>query len=133
MRTSQRSRCGPGASSPQRTTSHMTRAIEKSETVYTFSFTVDWFHTDHDVAPTSTPPNAAAKRAQRLVTIPRSHRSATRNQKPAAPALVKAANRLIRSAYDLASGSRPKVWAEMVNNGLPGGCGMPSTLAAAMY
>ena len=60
MSTSQRSRCGPGSSSPQRTTSHITSAIESSETVYTFSLTVDWFHTVQEVAPTSTPPNAAA-------------------------------------------------------------------------
>ena len=37
----------------------MTSAIESSETVYTFSFTTDWFHTVHEVAPTSTPPIAA--------------------------------------------------------------------------
>ncbi len=98
MSTSQRSRCGPGSSSPQRTTSHMTRAMEKSETVYTFSLTVLWFQTDHEVAPTSTPPNAAAYRAQRTETIPRSQRSATRNQNPAAAALVTAAKRLIRTA-----------------------------------
>ena len=36
-------------------------------------------------------------------------------------------------AYEAASGSRPKVCAMMTNSGLPGGCGMPSTLAAAMY
>ncbi len=60
MSTSQRSRWLPGSSSPHRTTSHMTSAIERSETVYTFSLTVDWFHTLHDVAPTRTPPNAAA-------------------------------------------------------------------------
>ena len=65
--------------------------------------------------------------------MPRSQRSATRNQSPAAAALVTAANRLIRTAYDAASGSRPKVWARMTNSGLPGGWGMPSTLAAAMY
>ena len=107
--------------------------MERSETVYTFSFTVDWFHTVHEVAPTSTPPNAAPYRAQRWGTMPRSQRSATRNQNPAAPALVTAAKRLIRAAYAPASGSRPKVWARMTKSGLPGGWGMPSTLAAAMY
>ena len=65
--------------------------------------------------------------------MPRSQRSATRNQSAAAPALVTAANRLIRAAYDSASGSSPNVWARMTKSGLPGGCGMPRTLAAAMY
>ena len=60
MSTSQRSRWGPGSSSPQRTTSHITSEMESSETVYTFSFTVLWFQTDHEVAPTSTPPKADA-------------------------------------------------------------------------
>ena len=40
---------------------------------------------------------------------------------------------LILTAYDDESGSSPKVCAVMVKNGLPGGWGMPSTLAAAMY
>src|SRR5436190_7543620 len=133
MSTSHRSRCGPGSSSPQRTTSHITSAIDSSDTVYTFSFTVLWFHTVHEVALTRTPAQAAAYRAQRTCTMPRSHRSATRNQNPDAAALVVAANRFTRSAYDAASGSRPKVWARMTNSGLPGGWGIPSTLAAAMY
>jgi hypothetical protein len=65
MSTSQRSRWVPGASSAQRTTSHITMAMESSETVYTFSLTVDWFHTVQQVAPTSTPPSAAPYRAHR--------------------------------------------------------------------
>src|ERR1043166_8938124 len=133
MRTSHRSRCGPGWSSPQCTTSQTHKAIESSETVYTFSFTVDWFHTVHEVAPTSTPAKAAAQRTHRTLMMGWSQRSATRNQRPEARALVTAANRLIRTAYDAASGSRPKVWASRVNSGLPGGWGMPSTRAAAMY
>jgi hypothetical protein len=111
----------------------MTSAIESSETVYTFSFTTDWFHTLHEVAPTRAPPIAAPCRAHRLGTMPRSQRSATRNQNTAAPALVTAANRLIRTAYDSASGSSPKTWARTTNSGFPGGCGMPSTRAAAIY
>src|ERR687898_83243 len=59
----------------------MTSAIESSDTVYTFSFTTDWFHTVHEVAPTRAPPSAAPYRAHRLATMPRSQRSATRNQK----------------------------------------------------
>ena len=52
---------------------------------------------------------------------------------PAAPALVTAANRLIRTAYDSDSGSSPKTCARITNSGLPGGWGIPSTRAAAMY
>src|SRR2546422_1456967 len=37
-----------------------------------------------------------------------------------------------RIAYPAASGNKPQVWAISTNNGLPGGCGMPSTCAAAM-
>src|SRR4029077_11795529 len=111
----------------------MQRAMDMSETVYTFSFTVDWFHTVHDVAPTSTPANAAAHRAQRTVTIGWSQRSATRNQQVVATALQTAAKRLIRTANEAASGSSANVCARMVNSGFPGGWGIPSTLAAAMY
>src|SRR6266702_3544190 len=91
----------PGGWSSQRTISHNTSAIESSDSVYTFSFTTDWFHTVNAVAVTT--------------------------------ALVTAASRLIRSAYPAASGSSPQAWAMMTNSGLPGGCGMPSTYAAAMY
>jgi hypothetical protein len=35
-------------------------AMERSEMVYTYSFTVLWFHTVQLVAPTSVPPAAAA-------------------------------------------------------------------------
>ena len=65
--------------------------------------------------------------------IGRNHRSATRNQSPAPPALVIAAKRLIRTEYSAASGGSPQACAISVKSGLPGGCGMPSTLAAAMY
>ena len=86
----------------------MTSAVESSETVYTFSFTVDWFHTVHIVALTRTPAKAAASRAQRIGTTSRIQRSATRNQSPAESALVSAAKRLMRAAYDSLSGRAPK-------------------------
>jgi hypothetical protein len=57
-----------------------------------------WFHTVHEVAPTRTPAKAAEYRAHRSGTISLSQRSETRNQKPAAAALVLAENRLMRSA-----------------------------------
>jgi hypothetical protein len=46
---------------------------------------------------------------------------------------VVAANRLIRAAYSEASGRRPNTWARITNSGFPGGWGIPSTRAAAMY
>src|SRR5256886_15464280 len=113
--------------------SHSTSAIDKSDSVYTFSFTTDWFHTVTAVAALRAPPPAASRRGSRAGTQLRIHRSPTRNQHPAATALVTAASRLIRSAYAAASGSRPHVWAISVNRGLPGGCGMPSTDAGARY
>ena len=101
--------------------------------MYTFSFTVDWFHTVQEVAQTSVPAAAARRRPQRTGTMLRSQRSATRNQSAADTALPKAAKRLIRFAYSPASGRRPQVWARMTKSGLPGGWGIPSTRAAAMY
>ena len=96
--TNHRSRWGPGSSSPQCTASQVTRAIEKSDTVYTFSLTVDWFHTVHENADTTMPLVAATRRAQRTGTMSWSHRSATRNHRPADAAEVTAANRLRRTA-----------------------------------
>src|SRR5690606_15774508 len=103
------------------------------EMVYTFSFTVDWFHTVQLRAPARTPANAAARRGPRAGRIGRIQRSATRNQNPAPAADVTAAKRLIRLAYSAASGISPQTCAMRVNSGLPGGCGIPSTFAAAMY
>src|SRR5438034_1526256 len=77
--------------------SHSTSAIESSETVYTFSFTTDWFHTVNAVAATSAPATAASRRGSRAGTQPRIHRSPIKNQHPAAIALVTAASRLMRS------------------------------------
>src|SRR6266446_10486076 len=113
--------------------SHSTSAIESSDSVYTFSFTTDWFHTVNAVAAASAPATAARRRGSWAGTHARIQRSLTRNQHAAAIALVTAASRLIRMAYPAASGSRPHTWAISTNRGLPGGCGMPSTYAAAMY
>src|SRR6266702_1248756 len=79
--------------------SHSTSAMERSERVYTFSFTTDWFHTVNAVAATSAPATAASRRGSRAGTQARIQRSPIRNQHPAAIALVVAASRLIRSAY----------------------------------
>src|SRR5216110_1216617 len=85
------------------------------------------------VAEQIAPASAASRRGHVAGTHARIKRSPTRNQHPAATALVTAARRLIRIAYPAASGSRPQTCARIVNSGLPGGCGMPSTYAAAMY
>src|SRR5437868_14260097 len=107
--------------------SHSTSAIDKIDSVYTIVFTTDWFHSVNAVDALSAPATAASRRGSWAGTQLRIHRSPTRNQHPAATALVTAASRLIRSAYAAASGIRPHVWAMSVNSGLPGGWGMPST------
>src|SRR3989441_13015008 len=85
------------------------------------------------VAVMSAPARAASRRGRRAGTHARIQRSLTRNQHPAAIALVTAASRLIRVAYPAASGSKPQVCALSTNRGFPGGCGRPSTCAAAVY
>src|SRR5512142_705447 len=112
---------------------HRISAIDSRLSVYTFSFTTDWFQTVNAVALTRAPASAARRRGVRTGTMGRRNRSPTRNQHAAATALVTAANRLMRIAYPATNGIIPQTWASIVNNGLPGGCGMPRTLAAAMY
>ena len=85
------------------------------------------------VAEQIAPASAASRRGHTAGTHARIQRSPTRNQHPAATALVTPASRLMRIAYPAASGSSPQTCAMIVNSGLPGGCGMPSTYAAAMY
>src|SRR5690348_7498997 len=113
--------------------SHRITAIERTLAVYTFSFTTDWFHTVNAVAPQIAPASAAMRRGHTAGTKLRIQRSLTRNQHAAAIALVVAAKRLMRAAYPDARGIMPHTCAIIVNSGLPGGCGMPSTYAAAMY
>src|SRR5437762_7580484 len=91
--------------------SHSTSAIESSDSVYTFSFTTDWFQTVNAVAAASAPATAARRRGRRAGTHSRIQRSLTRNQHPAAIALVNAASRLMRIAYPAASGNKPQVCA----------------------
>src|SRR5881409_2353399 len=111
---------------------HRINAMERRLKVYTFSFTTDWFHTVNAVAAHSAPARAASRRGHVAGTMLRRNRSPIRNQQPAATALVTAAKRLMRTPYFAAQGIIPHVWATSVNNGFPGGCGMPRTLAAAM-
>src|SRR5947209_2004528 len=113
--------------------SHRISAIESRLSVYTFSFTTDWFQTVNAVAETIAPASATSRRGHSAGTIERSQRSATRNQQPAEMALVTAAKRLMRAAYSFMTGSIPNTCAISTNSGFPGGCGMPSVYAAVMY
>src|SRR3989449_4676360 len=54
----------PAGWSSQRTMSHRISAMESTLSVYTFSFTTDWFHTVNPVAAISAPAAAASRRAQ---------------------------------------------------------------------
>src|SRR5580704_5402448 len=60
-------------------------------------------------------------------------RSVTKNQMPADRALVSAAITLTRWATVGAMGRIANMWPRITKNGLPGGCGMPSTFAAVRY
>src|SRR5262245_767894 len=104
MRTSKRSARGESGSSHQSTVSHETTAKKHRDTVYTFSFTTDWFHTVNVVAlmiAASAPPTRGIHAD---VERPVSTRSATRNQTPAVVALITAERRLTRCAIDGAIG-----------------------------
>src|SRR6185437_2816461 len=73
-------------------------------------------------------------RRRSSATSPRASTESMRmNHEPAATALHRAARMLSRAAYDTGIGINPKACAIMTNSGLPGGCGSPRTLAAAMY
>src|SRR2546428_249462 len=122
-----------GGGPPNRRTTHTPGAPESGDGVYPFSFTPDGSHRVNGGAEKTAPASAASRRGHMAGTHARSKRSPTRNQHPAATALVTAASKLIRIAYPAASGSKPQTCARIVNSGLPGGCGMPSTYAAAMY
>src|ERR1019366_8188282 len=133
MTSSSRSAAGPAGLRVHRTASHTTTVSCSSDTVYTFSFTTDWFHTVKLVAPTSAHTAAAVSRAQRSAKRLLVTSCATRNQIPADAALATAARRLMRTANSRAIGSVPNRYAISTNSGLPGGCGIPTTFAAAMY
>jgi hypothetical protein len=107
----------------------------KSETVYTFSFTVAWLHTVYAVAEMSTdtaaPPCRKTGRSVNVVRI----RCTTRYQKNIVPAVMKAEKRLMRTAGDSPNGVRSTshARASSTKSGLPGGWGMPRMCAVAMY
>src|SRR2546428_12783518 len=101
--------------------SHSTSAIESSDSVYTFSFTTDWFQTVNAVAAASAPATAARRRGRRAGTHSRLQRSLTRNQHPAAIALGNAARRVMRIADPAPGGHQPPGGAVSTNNGVAGG------------
>src|ERR1017187_9427320 len=72
-------------------------------------------------------------RCQRSVNHPTSTRSVIRNHDPAATELDNAARTFTRIAIVGAIGSSVKTRPSSTKNGFPGGCGMPSVYAAAMY
>ncbi len=76
---------------------------------------------------------APTSRCHRCSTTRDRIRSATRNQSPAASALVSAASRLTRIATEGAIGSSANTRAISTNSGFPGGWGSPSTCATVMY
>jgi hypothetical protein len=104
-----------------------------SETVYTFSFTTDWFQTVNDVAPMTAATTPTVTRCQRSVNQPTSTRSVIRNHMPAETALATAARMFTRAPIELAIGRIEKTRPIRTKNGLPGGWGSPSVYAAAMY
>src|SRR5687768_15614275 len=106
-----------------------------SVTVYTFSFTLLWFHTVYAVPDTHTAVNAPTRRTVSLGVNDDRMRCTTRNQKNAAPALMNAENRLMRTATESPSGdsSSSHARASSTNSGFPGGWGMPRMCAVAMY
>src|SRR5262245_22571672 len=128
-----RSAFRPSGSSDQRIISHDTTAMPASDTVYTFSFTTDWFHTVNAVAPSSVAIDAPRIRCQRAGNQPTSTRSVTRNHIAAATAEHSAARTLIRDATLAAIGSSAKTRPIRTKSGLPGGWGRPSVNAAEMY
>src|SRR5947209_14184886 len=97
--------------------SHNTSAIESSDSVYTFSFTTDWFQTVNAVAAASAPAPAARRRGRRAGTHSRIQRSLTRNQHPAASGLVNAASSVMGSAEPAAVGNKPEGGASRAHPG----------------
>ena len=93
----------------------------------------DWFHTVKAVAPISTESAPPMMPCQRRGIHCTSTRSVTRNQKVADAALDNAASTLMRIATVGAMGRIENTRPIRTKNGLPGGCGRPSTYAAAMY
>src|SRR6266550_5284555 len=104
-----RSRSAPGASgfSIHSIISHDTIVKNRSDTVYTFSFTTDWFHTVNAVAPMRVARPATTMRCQRSPIQRATILSVMRNQKPAEHALANAARILILAAYETGIGSDP--------------------------
>src|SRR3954469_21935519 len=96
-----------------------------SDTVYTFSFTTDWFQTVNAVAPMSDATVAPTTRSHRVESHDRNTLSVMRNQRAAETALDTAASTLMRAAIFPATGSSEKTCPTMTNSGLPGGCGNP--------
>ncbi len=107
----------------------------KRLTVYTFSFTTDWFQVVNAVAAISAAAAAPTRAARSPPPPKRRMRCATRNQSAAEPAPIRALNRLTRTATESPVGARSssQARASRTKSGLPGGWGMPRMCAVAMY
>src|ERR1043165_4841668 len=128
-----RSALRPSGWSDQWIISHAMIAMPTSETVYTFSFTTDWFQTVKAVAPMSAAIAPPVMRCHRSANQLTNTRSVMRNHMPADTALQMAARMLIRTATDDAMGRIENTRPTMTNSGFPGGWGRPKVYAAAMY
>src|SRR5690606_13056866 len=95
----------------------------------------DWFHTVYAVALTMTAAIEPISRMRLLVVMYDRMRCTSRNQHPCASALIVALNRLMRTAGERPNGasSSSHARASSTNSGLPGGCGMPTMWAVAIY
>src|SRR2546429_9699733 len=98
--------------------SHSTSAIESSDSVYTFSFTTDWFQTVNAVAAASAPATAARRRGRRAGTHSPIQPSLPRNQHPAGIALLNPASRLMRIANPAAAGKKTQGGGTSPNTGI---------------
>ena len=117
------------------TASQLTAAMINTLSVYTFSFTLDWFQTVYAVAPGSTATNAARRAKRDSTKKADSTRWAIRYMNPDAAALVVAASRLILTATGRPRGANRRLHAlpTKTKRGFPGGCGIPKMCAVAMY
>jgi hypothetical protein len=101
-------------------------ATPASDTVYTFSFTTAWLQTVNAVAPISAanpPPTIRIHRSGSQLT---STRSVMRNQNPAETDAHIAASTFTHMA-GFPPGIMEKTRPISTKNGLPGGCGRPTT------
>ena len=129
MSSSSRPARGSARRRRQRSASHDIAPIVNVATAYTSVSLL--FCQLVKVNPPSTAP-AAAVPSRRRGSSSRSDSWATRKKQPAPAALRRALRKLVRAANSPTGTSIPHTWAIITYSGVPGGCGIPSTRAAAM-